>query len=216
MSELVMDIWVPQTPPQVFEAIKDPFQLRRWYGAPPGGVRLKESGGEHVGALFRLDVLDARGTPFAQTGRVLAVYPGEGLQLEMAWEGGNLGEEMTRVSITLRPQDSGTRIELRQGPFASPESCEAHRVYWDAGLKRLARVVAGEPVPCFEEHWEESSGFSEPLGLAAYTVLAGMREAGMAPEALAQLEETLYTQLARLPEESATVLGAVLRARLKV
>ena len=32
---------------------------------------------------------------------------------------------------------------------------------------------------------------------------------------LAQLEETLYAHLTRLPEETAGVLGAVLRARLK-
>ena len=70
-------------------------------------------------------------------------------------------------------------------------------------------------MPCFEECWEESSGFVEPLGMAAYTVLAGVREAGASPETLAQLEETLYTHLARLPEETARVLGAVLRERLK-
>jgi len=39
-------------------------------------------------------------------------------------------------------------------------------------------------------------------------------EAGAAPETLASLEETLYAHLARLPEETARLLGAVLRARL--
>jgi hypothetical protein len=70
-------------------------------------------------------------------------------------------------------------------------------------------------VPCFEEFWEESRGFIEPLGIAAYTVLAGLREAGAASEVISQLEETLYAWLPRVPEETAAVLGAVLRARLK-
>jgi uncharacterized protein YndB with AHSA1/START domain len=214
MSELAMEYWLPQNPQQVSLAIEDPFRMRRWYGAPPGGARLGEEGGDELGEPFRVNLLDAKGTPFAQAGRLLAVHPGEGFTLELAWEGGNLGRETTRVSFMLRPAEGGTRIELRQGPFSSQESLEAHRVYWEANLGRLARVVAGEAVPCFEEFWEESSGFVEPLGMAAYAVLAGMREAGAAPETLAQLEETLYTHLARLPEETAKVLGAVLRARL--
>ncbi|PTL77393.1 SRPBCC domain-containing protein [Vitiosangium sp. GDMCC 1.1324] len=215
MSELTMDVWVAQPPAQVFEAIKEPFLLRRWYGAPPGAVRLGESGGEDAGEPFRVNLLDEHGVPFAQTGRLLEVYPDEGLLLELAWDGGNLGRETTRASLKLRPHDNGTRIELRQGPFSSSETQQAHRVYWETCLGRLARVASGEAVPCFEEFWEESSGFAEPIGLAAYTVLVGMREAGAAPETLAQLEEMLYTHLARLPEETARVLGAVLRERLK-
>lgn len=215
MSELMMDVWVARPPLDVFEAIKDPFQLRRWYGAPPGAVRLGETGGENVGEPFRVNLLDEHGVPFAQVGRVLEVHPGEGVVLELAWEGGNLGHETTRASLMLRAQDDGTRIELRQGPFASPETLEANRAYWEACLGRLVRVASGEAVPCFEECWEESSGFVEPLGFAAYTVLAGMREAGAPPETLAQVEEALYTHLARLPEETARVLGAVLHERLK-
>ncbi len=53
------------------------------------------------------------------------------------------------------------------------------------------------------------------VGLAAYAVLAGMREAGASPEVIAQIEEALYTQLARLPEDTAETLGAVLRARMR-
>lgn len=214
MSELVMERWVSQSPEQVFKAIEDPFRLRRWYGAPPGGVRLGEEGGEELGEPFRLSLLDAKGRPCAQTGRLLAVYPGQGFMLELAWDGGRYGRETTRVSLMLHPAEGGTRIEVRQGPFLSSEVQEAHRVYWETNLGRLARLASGEAVPCFEEFWEESSGFVEPLGLATYAVLAGLREAGAAPETLAQVEETLYTHLARLPEEAAQVLGAVLRARL--
>ncbi|QRO00677.1 SRPBCC domain-containing protein [Archangium violaceum] len=215
MSELVMEWWVAQTPRQVFEAIEDPFQLRRWFGAPPGGFRVGGDADADVGEPFRLDLLDDQGTPLALTGRVLAVEPDEVLWMQLAWDGGNFGPETTRASILLDPTNGGTRIEICQGPFLSPESHEAHRTYWEAAVGRLVRVISGETVPCFEEFWEESNGYAEPLGMAAYAVLAGMREAGAAPETLAQLEETLYTHLARVPEESAKVLGAVLRARLQ-
>jgi uncharacterized protein YndB with AHSA1/START domain len=217
MSELAMEWRVNRSPKQVFAAIADPFLMRRWYGAPPGGMRLGEEGDERDETLFRVNVLDEQGAPLVQTGRVLEVGTDRGLQLELTWDGGAYGRETTRVTLILHPADAGdaTRIELRQGPFSSPEIQEAYRAYWEANVGRLLRVVTGEAVPCFEEFWEESSGFVEPLGMAAHAVLAGMREAGAPPETLAQVEETLYTHLARLPEETARVLGAVLRERLK-
>ncbi|MBZ4420107.1 SRPBCC domain-containing protein [Myxococcus sp. RHSTA-1-4] len=215
MSELVMDVWLAREPEEVFTAFGDPFRLRRWYGAPRGGHRIGAAGDVASGEPFRVDMLDAEGTPFAQLGRIVQVTPGEGLELEMAWEGGSLGREETRASIALRPAEGGTRVEVRQGPFSSQESLEAHRAWWDTCLKRLVRVASGEAPPCFEEFWEESRGFVGPLGVAAYTVLAGLREAGAPPEALAQVEETLYTHLPRLPPETAEVLAAVLRSRVK-
>ena len=215
MSGLTVELFVAQPVERIFEAFADPFQVRRWYGAPPGCHRTSGSGEVAPGEPFRVNLIDAQGAAFAQTGSILAVEPGERLELEMAWEGGNLGRETTRASITLRPVEGGTRLEVLQGPFASHEALEAHRAYWECALGRLARVSSGEAVPCFEEFWEESRGFTGPLGAAAYTVLAGLRESGAAPELLSRVEETLYTHLARVPSETAEVLGAVLRARLK-
>ncbi|WNG36817.1 SRPBCC domain-containing protein [Archangium violaceum] len=212
--ELKMEWWVAQSQEQVFAAIDDPFRMRRWYGAPPGGHRLGEEGSDEDGEPFRVNLIDAKGAPLVQTGRILETYPRMGFLMELSWDGGDLGYETTRVSFTLHPDGEGTRIKIRQGPFSSHAVEDAYRAYWEANVGRLIRVASGEAVPCFEEFWEESNGFVEPLGLAAYTVLAGMREAGAAPELIAQLEETLYTHLSRVPEETAKELGAVLRARL--
>jgi uncharacterized protein YndB with AHSA1/START domain len=214
MSELILERRLAQGPEQVFEAFESPFALRRWYGAPRGCHRTGAEGQVAPGESFRVNLVDARGVPFAQRGQLLEVVPGGGLVLEMSWEGGGMSPETTRASIVLSPDGGGTRIEVRQGPFSSHESLEAHRDYWEVSLERLARVVAGEPVPCFEEFWDESNGFSGPLGLAAYGVLAGLREAGATPEVLAQVEETLYAHLGRLSPQTADVLGAVLRSRL--
>ncbi|MBN1204729.1 MAG: SRPBCC domain-containing protein [Myxococcaceae bacterium] len=214
MSELRVEVRVARPPGEVFAAIEDPFRLRRWYGAPPGCHRVGAEGDDEPGEPFRLNLIDEKGAPFAQRGRIVSVTPGEGVVLEMAWEGRNFGTETTRAAITLRPVEGGTSVEVRQGPFPSREAQEAHRVYWEANLGRLARVASGEAVPCFEEFWEESQGFIEPLGVAAYAVLAGMREAGATPEVIAQVEDTLYAHLARVPRETAEILGAVLRRRL--
>jgi uncharacterized protein YndB with AHSA1/START domain len=216
MSELVMEWRVAHPIEQVFEAIEDPFRMRRWYGAPADGFRLGQEGDMAVGGgLFRLNLLDAKGAPRVQTGRILAVQPGKKLWLELTWDGGDFGHETTRAALTFHPADGGTRIEVHQGPFSSPEVQEAHRAYWEANLGRLARVVSGEAVPCFEEFWEESAGYVDPLGFASHAVLAGLREAGAAPDTIASVEATLYEHLARLPEDTARLLGAVLRARLE-
>jgi uncharacterized protein YndB with AHSA1/START domain len=214
MSALRLERRVAQTPEQVFEAFDDPFRLRRWYGAPPGGVRLGQEGEGGVGIPVRVNLLDAKGAPLAQTIRLLSVQPGQSIWMELTWEGGDFGQEPSRVTLTVHPEEGGTRIEVHQEPISSLEAEEAYRAWWEANLERLARVVSGEAVPCFEEFWEESGGYVDPLGQAAHAILAGMREAGAAPETLASLEETLYAHLARLPEETTRVLGAVLRARL--
>jgi uncharacterized protein YndB with AHSA1/START domain len=216
MNELAMEVWVPKAPEEVFQlAFDDGLRMRRWYGAPPGCFRMGGEIASGPGDTYRVDLLDSEGTPFTQEGRLLEWDEGKGMMFDMRWMGGKMSGEKTLVTISLRPAEGGTRIEVRQGPFSSPELLEAHRAYWQANLGRLKRVTAGEAVPCFEEFWEESRGFIEPLGIAAYTVLAGLREAGAASEVISQLEETLYAWLPRVPEETAAVLGAVLRARLK-
>ncbi len=214
MSALTLERRVAQTPEQVFEAFDDPFRFRRWYGAPPGGVRLGQEGEGDVGVPVRLNLLDAKGAPLTQTLRLLSVQPGQSLWMELTWEGGDFGREPSRATLTVYADEAGTHIVVHQEPLSSPEVKEAYRAWWEANLERLVRVLAGEAVPCFEEFWEESGGYVDPLGQAAHAILAGMREAGAAPETLASLEETLYAHLARLPEETTRVLGAVLRARL--
>jgi uncharacterized protein YndB with AHSA1/START domain len=216
MNELTLEVRMDQPPAEVFRALTEPILLWRWFGAPPGGYRLAAEGEDSPGEPYRVELVDAKGSPFAQVGRVLEVMPGEGMVLEMGWEGGPLaGSGTTRASIRLHPHEGGTRVEVRQGPFESEEALEGHQRYWEASLGRLARVAAGEAVPCLEEFWYEAEGYTGPLGVAAYTLLAGLREAGAPAEAIAQVEEVLYTHLPRLPEETAGMLAALLCARAR-
>lgn len=215
MSELMLEVRLEHPLEAIFAAFDDPFRLRRWVDAPPGCYRTGGEGPKAPDEPYRIRLIDAQGVPFSQTIRILSAIPLQGFELEMAWEGGGLDGDATRVAITLQASEGGTQLQLRQGPFSRPEALAAHRAYWEHCFARLARIASGEAVPCFEEFWEESQGFNEPLGFAAYTVLAGMREAGAPAEVIAQVEEALYAHLPRVSDEAAGTLAAVLRSRLK-
>ncbi|MBN8230748.1 SRPBCC domain-containing protein [Corallococcus macrosporus] len=218
MSELKLEWKLPAPPDAVFPAFAQPALIRRWFGAPPGCHRTHAPDPGALGQPYRVGLRDAAGRAFAQVGCIVEVEQGRFLALEMDWEGGPVPAGRTRAELTFHATgagEGGTRLELRQGAFADDAARDAHRAYWEACLGRLARVVAGEAVPCFEEFWEESRGYVGPLAVAAYAVLAGLREAGAPKEAVAQVEDVLYTHLSRLREDTADVLGAVLQSRVE-
>ncbi|RKH60727.1 SRPBCC family protein [Corallococcus aberystwythensis] len=215
MSELKLEWKLPAPPDAVFPAFAQPALIRRWFGAPPGCHRTHAPDPGALGQPYRVGLRDAAGRVFSQVGCIVEVDPGRFLALEMDWEGGPVPPGRTRAELTFHAGEGGTRLELRQGPFADDAARDAHLAYWEACLGRLERVVAGEAVPCFEEFWEESRGYVGPLAVAAYAVLAGLREAGAAKEAVAQVEDLLYTHLPRLREDTADVLGAVLQSRVE-
>ncbi|NOK08898.1 SRPBCC family protein [Corallococcus exercitus] len=215
MSALELEWKLPAPPDAVFPAFAQPALIRRWFGAPPGCHRTHAPDPGALGQPYRVGLRDAAGRAFSQVGCIVEVDPGRFLALEMDWEGGPVPPGRTRAELTFHASEGGTRLELRQGPFTDDAARDAHRAYWEACLGRLARVVAGEAVPCFEEFWEESRGYVGPLAVAAYAVLAGLREAGAPKEAVAQVEDVLYAHLPRLREDTADVLGAVLQSRVE-
>lgn len=215
MSELAIDVWLPQTPDEVFACFEDVYGLRRWYGPPPGCLRSGEDLVLVPGEPFRIELIDGEGGSFAQEAQVLAWEPNRGLTIEMRWTGGGLPAEPSRAVIQMSASKGGTRLEIRQGPLSDRKAVEAMRACWQDNLAKLQRVAAGEAVPCFEEFRDEAKGFVDPLGLAAYAVLAGLRESGAGSEAVDAVEETLYSHLPRLSEELAEILGTVLRERIR-
>jgi uncharacterized protein YndB with AHSA1/START domain len=215
VSELTLEWSLPAPPEAVFAAFAQPELIRRWFGAPPGCHRTFAPDPGALGKPYRISLRDEAGRVFHQVGCIVALEPGEALSLEMDWEGGPVPAGRTRVDLGFHPVEGGTRLALRQGPFADAAALDAHRGYWEACLGRLARVVGGEPVPCFEEFWEESRGYVGPVAVAAYTVLAGLRESGAPKETVARVEELLYAHLAKLPEDTAAALGAVLQSRVE-
>ncbi len=214
MNELVLAHHFAHPLAEVFQACTEPEQARRWWGAPPGYRRVGTTGTLAPGAKFRMDIRGATGERVVLIGQLREVTQDRSLTVATRWSGGPLDGRTTTVVLTFAAEGAGTRLDLRHGPFDEDRLLEGHRAYWQHAFGRLARVLAGETLPCFEELLEESRAFQDPLGVAAYAVLAGLRAAGAPAETIAQVEATLYTHLAALSAEPYGMLADVLRARL--
>lgn len=210
----LMEHRLAHPPEAVFAACSEPELARRWWGAPPGYRRVGTAGTLAPGAKFRMDIRGPGGERVVLIGQLRDVVPGRALTMATRWSGGPLDGRTTTLTLTFEPDGAGTRLALRQGPFDDPRLLEGHRAYWAHTFARLERVLAGEVIPCFEELRDESRAFQDPLGVAAYAVLAGLRGAGAPAEAIAAVEATLYAHLPDLPEETCDLLADVLRARL--
>lgn len=140
------------TPPDVFCFFTDPALYVQWMGSEaelepvPGGV-------------YRVRMPDG----FEAAGRFLEVdhphlivfswgFADDEAAARTKHEGGEPGGAAampagsTRVTVSLRDEDGGTRLNLRHENLPSPELREGHQVAWDTYLARLAiRAAGGDP-----------------------------------------------------------------------
>lgn len=198
-----MKVILAGSPDDVVRAFTDPFRFRRWYAGPPGAVRV---GAEGSLDAFTIRFVDDAGRPFLQRGRIVELGPAR-IVVESRWTGGGLPRAKSRAVLTLGRSGKKTHLAVRVPKALAP--------LWRANTGRLARLLAGEAPPCFEELADEAHGFEGVLGAAAWAVLAGMREGGASPRELARVEDALYTHLARAPEETQALLRAVLQSRTR-
>lgn len=214
VQTLLLERSFPHPLPRVFAACAEPGEARRWWGAPAGWRRVGAEGELAPGARFRMQVRGPAGERGVLVGTLREITPPVSLAIALRWSGGPLDGRATVVVLTFRAEEGGTALALRQGPFDDEPTRAAHRAFWEAGLDRLARLLAGEPTPCFEDLLDESRAFRDPLGVAAYAVLAGLRGAGAPGETIDAVERALYAHLPDLPPDAHGMLADVLRARL--
>jgi uncharacterized protein YndB with AHSA1/START domain len=214
VSDLVYERDLPHPPEALFAALADPHAARRWYGAPPGCHRTGIAGAFAPGSQYRMDVMGPGGERFSQVGALVGMVPGRQVTVATRWDGGPLAGAQTQATMAFAPIPGGTRVTVTEGPLPEADRRDGHRAYWAACLDRLGRLLDGAGASCIEDFETEASAYPDPLGLAAYVVLAGMREAGAPAEAIADVEERLYTHLGALDDETAGLLGSVLRKRL--
>ena len=94
-----------------------------------------------VGGRLEEHWTDGRGIPQLARGVVLNVVTGELLR----WTWAEVGQQPTQVEIRLDPEDSGTRVRVRETGWSSvsdaAERAAANREGWRIHLRNLRRHV---------------------------------------------------------------------------
>jgi uncharacterized protein YndB with AHSA1/START domain len=129
-------------PERVFAAFFDGQELRRWWGPSGFGVpRLEFDAVE--GASYRIAMQPPEGAVFHLAGTFRLVDAPRQLVFTFAWEEPDPDDQETLVTVTLEPQDAGTRLVVDQGSFKTEQRRELHREGWTQTLERLERFLAG-------------------------------------------------------------------------
>lgn len=151
-STVEVSVHLEATPETVFPYFTDPARYVQWMGS--------EAYLEPVpGGLYRVHMADG----FRAAGTFLGVESPH--RLTFTWgfadddaaqhvkhekteagSGSAMPAGSTRVMVTLRAEDGGTRLTLRHEDLPTPELVDGHRVAWQTYLPRLViRVRGGDP-----------------------------------------------------------------------
>ncbi len=133
------EIRIEASPETVFEFFTDPEKMKQWKGS-------EADLDPQPGGNYRVIVM-----PVAiARGEYVKVEPPHFVSFTWGWESGGPvpapGESL--VEVSLRPDGSGTIVELRHTQLPSEESASAHGDGWDHFLGRLSIAAAGgDPGP---------------------------------------------------------------------
>ena len=156
---VLAEIFIAAPPERVFEAISNPSQTAKWWGAK-GLYRLSETTADvRPGGKWRSAGFGDDGTPFHVEGEYLEVNPPR--RLVHTWTSSYMGPVKTVVYWDLQPQPvhglhpggprkagTGTLVKLRHEGFAgAPQAAMSHGEGWKRVMGWLvAFVEKGETV----------------------------------------------------------------------
>ena len=132
---------------RVFAAWTDAAQMKQWMG-PVNFTCLEAESDLRIGGRYRIVM---RGTPpprdgeapqertSSASGEYLEVRPPE--LVRYTWNADWAPGEASIVTLRLREENGGTRLELVHQGFASVESANGHNQGWNGVLDKLAAFI---------------------------------------------------------------------------
>src|SRR5450432_510047 len=136
---------VPAPAPRVFRALTTD-EAERWWGAP--GVYTIEAwkADLRVGGAWSLVIRLPDGTALPASGEFLQLdAPSKLVQTRRYdWDHPTLGRRVTKVTTSLTPIETGTRVTVRHEDFGSSEAAIEHAGGWERLLDWLGEYLAQE------------------------------------------------------------------------
>ena len=129
-------IKAPRT--KVYAAWTTPDILVKWF-APGPRTPHAEILDVRPGGGFRIAMKGEEDAPTA-VGEYQDVVPGEKLVFTWGWDGDP--SQPTLVTVTFKDVSGGTEVTLLHERFASAETCEHHRMGWQAIMDKLPSLFA--------------------------------------------------------------------------
>jgi uncharacterized protein YndB with AHSA1/START domain len=127
----------------VFKTWTQPEHIARWWG-PQGFTTIHCEMDVRVGGAYRFGMRSPQGTERWKRGVYREIVEPERIVFTFAWE--NPSDDVPHnellTTVTFEEEGSGTRLTLRQAPFASAALSDNHSAGWTSTFERFAAYLA--------------------------------------------------------------------------
>jgi len=130
----------PVTPDKVWRAWTDAQALAQWF-RPDASFSIPIAEADvRVGGHFRVLMVDGKGEEFDLSGVYREVVRERLLVMTWGWRAKQPGYE-SLVTVTLRPFEKGTQLELQHDQYVDIENEPTHEQGWNGALDKLGQLL---------------------------------------------------------------------------
>jgi uncharacterized protein YndB with AHSA1/START domain len=129
------------SPERVYAAWTDPEKIARWFGRVDLKPETMQAQTDlRVGGRYRISFDNAAGEYFEVGGVYREVVPNERLVFSWAWH--STPERESQVTVTIKPDGTGTLLTLHHEQLFDQAAREGHERGWTGALEKLEKVLA--------------------------------------------------------------------------
>jgi uncharacterized protein YndB with AHSA1/START domain len=126
------------SPDKVFSAWTDPEKVKRWMG--PGQIKaLSAQSDPRTGGRYRWVMKSPDGEEHDVSGVYREVIPNEKLVFTWAWK--STPERESLVTLTFKPDGSGTLMTLQHEQFFDEDARDRHQNGWTSAMDKLEKYL---------------------------------------------------------------------------
>lgn len=133
---------IKASPATVFQALTQPENIVQWWG-PDAGQTVSADADLRPGGRYSIVFRMLDGRELNPTGRYEEVVPYS--RLVFTWEWPDRPDWESRVTIELRPVDTGTELTLTHENLPGQDAADSHETGWAGLLDQLANHLGDHP-----------------------------------------------------------------------